>query len=147
MLLWYFPCLISLEAFVFLLISETSCTELDILFYSQKTVECCEYLIILSSSSTAWQEAYRQSCFYCWGTGCWNTKLIFLYYTKWFCRFSKCEKLSYVSTQNKKRPIRRVKSPSAPRAWLSRSYKPKFGGHVYKHRCGSIYFIQLLYNM
>lgn len=34
----------------------------------------------------------------------------------------------------KKRPIRRVKSPSAPRAWLSRSYKPKFGGHVYKHR-------------
>ncbi|XP_032432992.1 periphilin-1 [Xiphophorus hellerii] len=34
----------------------------------------------------------------------------------------------------KKRPIRRVRSPSAPRAWLSRSYKPKFGGHVYKPR-------------
>uniref|UniRef100_A0A3Q2E2J3 Periphilin-1-like n=2 Tax=Cyprinodon variegatus TaxID=28743 RepID=A0A3Q2E2J3_CYPVA len=36
--------------------------------------------------------------------------------------------------ENKKRPIRRVKSPSAPRAWLSRSYKPKFGGHVYRPR-------------
>ncbi|XP_014902725.1 periphilin-1-like [Poecilia latipinna] len=34
----------------------------------------------------------------------------------------------------KKRPIRRVRSPSAPRAWLSRSYKPKLGGHVYKPR-------------
>ncbi|XP_043985957.1 uncharacterized protein LOC122838945 isoform X3 [Gambusia affinis] len=34
----------------------------------------------------------------------------------------------------KKRPIRRVRSPSAPRAWLSRSYKPKFGGPVYKPR-------------
>ncbi|KAM4571068.1 uncharacterized protein V3H82_010785 [Fundulus diaphanus] len=38
------------------------------------------------------------------------------------------------SATNKKRPIRRVKSPSAPRAWLSMSYKPKFGGHVYKPR-------------
>ncbi|KAM4738334.1 uncharacterized protein FYW61_005515 [Anableps anableps] len=39
--------------------------------------------------------------------------------------------------ENKKRPIRRVKSPSAPRAWLSRSYKPKFGGHVYRPRSSS----------
>ncbi|XP_047227507.1 periphilin-1 [Girardinichthys multiradiatus] len=36
--------------------------------------------------------------------------------------------------ENKKRPIRRVQSPSGPRAWQSRSCRQKFGGHVYKSR-------------
>ncbi|MEQ2167766.1 hypothetical protein GOODEAATRI_007336, partial [Goodea atripinnis] len=36
--------------------------------------------------------------------------------------------------ENKKRPIRRVQSPSGPRAWRSRSCRQKFGGHVYKSR-------------
>ncbi|XP_037539755.1 periphilin-1 [Nematolebias whitei] len=31
-------------------------------------------------------------------------------------------------------PFRRVRSPSRPRAWLSRSYKPKFGGQVQRPR-------------
>ncbi|XP_044207730.1 periphilin-1-like [Thunnus albacares] len=37
-------------------------------------------------------------------------------------------------TQDEKRPIRRVRSPSRPRAWLSSSYKPKFAGRFYKPR-------------
>ncbi|KAF1390325.1 hypothetical protein PFLUV_G00056890 [Perca fluviatilis] len=37
-------------------------------------------------------------------------------------------------SQDKKRLIRRVRSPSRPRAWLSNSYKPKFGGPFYKPR-------------
>ncbi|TDH10431.1 hypothetical protein EPR50_G00074780 [Perca flavescens] len=36
--------------------------------------------------------------------------------------------------QDTKRLIRRVRSPSRPRAWLSNSYKPKFGGPFYKPR-------------
>ncbi|XP_045912785.1 serine/arginine repetitive matrix protein 5 isoform X1 [Micropterus dolomieu] len=36
--------------------------------------------------------------------------------------------------QDEKRLIRRVRSPSRPRAWLSNSYKPKFGGRVYRPR-------------
>ncbi|XP_034733067.1 periphilin-1 [Etheostoma cragini] len=36
--------------------------------------------------------------------------------------------------QDKKRLIRRVRSPSRPRAWLSNSNKPKFGGPFYKPR-------------
>ncbi|XP_034446490.1 periphilin-1 isoform X2 [Hippoglossus hippoglossus] len=32
------------------------------------------------------------------------------------------------------RPIRRVQSPTRPRAWSSNSYKPKFGGKFYKPR-------------
>lgn len=34
--------------------------------------------------------------------------------------------------QGEKRPIRRVRSPSRPRAWLSNSYKPKFGGRFHR---------------
>ncbi|KAG7228217.1 hypothetical protein INR49_013380 [Caranx melampygus] len=41
---------------------------------------------------------------------------------------------STVPTEDGKRPIRRVRSPSRPRAWLSSSYKPKFGGRFYKPR-------------
>ncbi|XP_059190063.1 periphilin-1 [Centropristis striata] len=37
-------------------------------------------------------------------------------------------------TQDKSRVIRRVRSPSRPRAWLSKSYKPKFPGGFYKPR-------------
>ncbi|XP_029973932.1 periphilin-1-like isoform X1 [Salarias fasciatus] len=37
-------------------------------------------------------------------------------------------------TQDDKRPIRRVRSPSRPRAWLSHSYKPKLAQHFYKSR-------------
>ncbi|XP_026189392.1 periphilin-1 [Mastacembelus armatus] len=37
-------------------------------------------------------------------------------------------------TEDGKRPIRRVRSPSRPRAWLSSSYKPKFGGKMYRPR-------------
>ncbi|XP_070767090.1 serine/arginine repetitive matrix protein 5-like isoform X2 [Enoplosus armatus] len=37
-------------------------------------------------------------------------------------------------TQDEKRLIRRVQSPSRPRAWLSNSYKPKFGGRFYRPR-------------
>ncbi|XP_078111415.1 uncharacterized protein LOC144521046 isoform X2 [Sander vitreus] len=36
--------------------------------------------------------------------------------------------------KDNKRLIRRVRSPSRPRAWLSNSYKPKFGGPFYKPR-------------
>ncbi|XP_073326863.1 uncharacterized protein [Pagrus major] len=36
--------------------------------------------------------------------------------------------------QDEKRPIRRVRSPSRPRAWMSGSYKPKLGGRFYKPR-------------
>ncbi|KAK2851579.1 hypothetical protein Q5P01_007855 [Channa striata] len=36
------------------------------------------------------------------------------------------------SPQEEKRPIRRVRSPTKPRAWLSRSHKPKFGGRFYR---------------
>ncbi|XP_040921528.1 periphilin-1 [Toxotes jaculatrix] len=35
-------------------------------------------------------------------------------------------------SQDMKRPIRRVQSPSRPRAWLSNSYKPKLGGRFYR---------------
>ncbi|XP_029291684.1 periphilin-1-like [Cottoperca gobio] len=38
------------------------------------------------------------------------------------------------STPDKNRLIRRVRSPSRPRAWLSNSYKQKFGGRFYKPR-------------
>ncbi|XP_047429134.1 periphilin-1 isoform X2 [Mugil cephalus] len=42
---------------------------------------------------------------------------------------------STVSTnEEEKRPFRRVPSPSIPRAWMSSSYKPKFGGRFYKPR-------------
>lgn len=41
---------------------------------------------------------------------------------------------SRTPTQNVKRPIRRVRSPSRPRAWLSRCYNPKVGGQYYKPR-------------
>lgn len=37
-------------------------------------------------------------------------------------------------SQDEKRPIRRVRSPSRPRAWLSSSYKPKLVGRFYKPR-------------
>ncbi|XP_071332680.1 periphilin-1 isoform X2 [Trachinotus anak] len=37
-------------------------------------------------------------------------------------------------SKDEKRPIRRVRSPSRPRAWLSSSYKPKFGGRFYRPR-------------
>ncbi|XP_041655511.1 periphilin-1 [Cheilinus undulatus] len=37
-------------------------------------------------------------------------------------------------SQDEKRVIRRVRSPSRPRAWQSNSYKPKFGGRYYKPR-------------
>ncbi|XP_063320503.1 periphilin-1 [Pelmatolapia mariae] len=36
--------------------------------------------------------------------------------------------------KDEKRAIRRVRSPSRPRAWLSTSYKPKFAGRFYKPR-------------
>lgn len=36
--------------------------------------------------------------------------------------------------QDESRPIRRVRSPSRPRAWLSSSYKPKFGGRIHRPR-------------
>ncbi|GAA6216385.1 serine/arginine repetitive matrix protein 5-like [Lates japonicus] len=36
--------------------------------------------------------------------------------------------------QDENRAIRRVRSPSRPRAWLSGSYKPKFGGRFYRPR-------------
>ncbi|KAM9350538.1 uncharacterized protein ABDE67_007839 [Symphorus nematophorus] len=35
---------------------------------------------------------------------------------------------------DEKRPIRRVRSPSRPRAWLSTPSKPKFGGRFYRPR-------------
>ncbi|KAM7411664.1 hypothetical protein PAMA_021583 [Pampus argenteus] len=35
-------------------------------------------------------------------------------------------------THDENRPIRRVRSPSRPRAWPSNSSKPKFGGRFYK---------------
>ncbi|XP_010740389.2 periphilin-1 [Larimichthys crocea] len=38
------------------------------------------------------------------------------------------------SDQDESRPIRRVRSPSRPRAWLSSSYKPKFGGRIHRPR-------------
>ncbi|XP_029993585.1 periphilin-1-like isoform X1 [Sphaeramia orbicularis] len=41
---------------------------------------------------------------------------------------------SRTPTQSEKRPIRRVRSPSRPRAWLSTSRNPKVGGHYYKSR-------------
>ncbi|XP_060930819.1 periphilin-1 [Limanda limanda] len=37
-------------------------------------------------------------------------------------------------SQGEARPIRRVQSPTRPRAWSSNSYKPKFGGKFYKPR-------------
>uniref|UniRef100_UPI0037E70741 periphilin-1 isoform X2 n=1 Tax=Semicossyphus pulcher TaxID=241346 RepID=UPI0037E70741 len=37
-------------------------------------------------------------------------------------------------SQDEKRLIRRVRSPSRPRAWLSSSQKPKFGGRFHKPR-------------
>uniref|UniRef100_A0A8C6TRK5 Periphilin-1 C-terminal domain-containing protein n=1 Tax=Neogobius melanostomus TaxID=47308 RepID=A0A8C6TRK5_9GOBI len=40
--------------------------------------------------------------------------------------------LSGSSDQVVERPIRRVRSPSRPRAWLSRSYKPKLAGKFHK---------------
>ncbi|XP_076734372.1 uncharacterized protein LOC101473893 isoform X1 [Maylandia zebra] len=36
--------------------------------------------------------------------------------------------------KDEKRAIRRVRSPSRPRAWLSTSYKPKFAGRFHKPR-------------
>lgn len=41
---------------------------------------------------------------------------------------------SRTTTQSVKRPIRRVRSPSRPRAWLSTSHNPKVGGNYYKSR-------------
>ncbi|XP_023278508.1 serine/arginine repetitive matrix protein 5-like [Seriola lalandi dorsalis] len=41
---------------------------------------------------------------------------------------------SLAPPQDEKRPIRRVRSPSRPRAWQSSSYKPKFGGRFYRPR-------------
>ncbi|CAJ1084950.1 periphilin-1 [Xyrichtys novacula] len=41
---------------------------------------------------------------------------------------------SVSSSQDEKRVIRRVRSPSRPRAWLSSSYKPKIAGQPYKPR-------------
>ncbi|KAI3357599.1 hypothetical protein L3Q82_016015 [Scortum barcoo] len=38
------------------------------------------------------------------------------------------------TSQDEKRMIRRVRSPSRPRAWLSNSYKPKFAGRFYRPR-------------
>lgn len=40
--------------------------------------------------------------------------------------------LSGASDQAVERPIRRVRSPSRPRAWVSRSYKPRGGGKFHK---------------
>lgn len=37
-------------------------------------------------------------------------------------------------SQDEKRPIRRVRSPSRPRAWQSNSYKPKLVGRFFKPR-------------
>ncbi|XP_031701756.1 uncharacterized protein LOC116382667 [Anarrhichthys ocellatus] len=39
---------------------------------------------------------------------------------------------SSTSPTDSKRLIRRVRSPSRPRAWLSNSYKPKFGGRFHR---------------
>lgn len=39
---------------------------------------------------------------------------------------------SSASPTDAKRLIRRVRSPSRPRAWLSNSYKPKFGGRFHR---------------
>ncbi|XP_071776901.1 uncharacterized protein LOC139928310 [Centroberyx gerrardi] len=36
--------------------------------------------------------------------------------------------------QDEKRPFRRVRSPSRPRAWISTSYKPRFGGRFHRPR-------------
>ncbi|XP_034550742.1 periphilin-1 [Notolabrus celidotus] len=41
---------------------------------------------------------------------------------------------SGIPSQDEKRVIRRVRSPSRPRAWMSGSHKPKFPGQFYKHR-------------
>lgn len=41
---------------------------------------------------------------------------------------------SSTQIQDEKRPIRRVRSPTRPRAWISSSYKSKFGGPFYKPR-------------
>lgn len=50
------------------------------------------------------------------------------------CVDKKAPDSSRTPTQSVKRPIRRVRSPSRPRAWLSSSYNPKAGGHYYKSR-------------
>lgn len=42
--------------------------------------------------------------------------------------------LNALERKDDKRAIRRVRSPSRPRAWLSHSNKPKSVGHFYKHR-------------
>ena len=77
-----------------------------------------------------WQEACWQICVSRSGTSFLKAVLLSV----------KCQNIimwwtgTFVLIQDEKRPIRRVRSPSRPRAWMSGSYKPKLGGHFYKPR-------------
>lgn len=64
------------------------------------------------------------------------------YVSEWFSQCHSVISWFTPSTQDEKRPIRRVRSPSKPRAWLSTAYKPKFEGRLHRPQweCFLFYF-------